>query len=533
MPILDRLRGVANTAPPLLIVALYAVVSALWILFSDRLLARLVWNPEQLTIEQTLKGWFFVLATSVMLYGLISRHARSVRRVALALRRKDEELLRQSLHDQLTGLPNRSALLRLLEHRLAACRKGGPCACGLALIDLERFGVINDSLGHAVSDQFIQAAVRRVMNGLAPTDGLYRVSGDHLAIVSESRPARELVRFATSMTRALAKPLQVNSLRLNTTISAGLVMCSPDHGPAEHVLRDAYAAMRRARKRGRGNVELFDPRLRDAALRSLDLEMGMLRGLERGEFLLFYQPIVSLESGRTAGLEALIRWRRASGEMVSPGEFIPLAEDSGLIIELGTLALREACLSLGRFLEALDGDREFFLSVNVSGWQIMQPGFENVVEGILRETGAPASAIKLEITESAAMANPPAAKAIFSNLKAKGLSLAIDDFGTGYSSLAYLPLFPIDTLKIDQSFVRDLPRSRPKLHIVEAIASLSRDLGLKIVAEGVENEEQQNALMDVGCQYGQGYKFSPPAPAEEILRQLAAVRATRLFSANR
>ena len=424
----------------------------------------------------------------------------------------EEMLLHNALHDALTGLPNRSLLLDRLGLALRRCvRSGGNVA--VLFLDLDNFKVVNDSLGHAVGDRLLAAVARRVEGALRPSDTVARLGGDEFTVLLEDLgEPDEARRVAERLHHALAEPFDLEGRAVFTTASVGIAVGGGGTAP-ESLLRDADTAMYRAKSRGRARCEVFDPAMHTSALARLHLETDLRGAVERDEFELAYQPLVSLRDGRITGFEALARWRHPGRGMLNPSEFIPAAEDTGLIVPLGRWVLREAC----RQMRAWNRHYGAALSVNVnlSPRQFLDGGLARDVAAALRDTELPAAFLKLEITESLLMGDLGGVGGVLEELKGLGVELCIDDFGTGYSSLSYLHRFPIDTLKIDRSFVARLDGDGQSEQIVRTILVLARTLNLRAVAEGVETEEQAERLRAMGCEYAQGFRFSRPLAGEE------------------
>jgi diguanylate cyclase (GGDEF)-like protein len=507
---------------PLRIVLLYALAGGVWIRFSDHLIGAFEHDPEIMTRLQTYKGWFFILATALLLYWLILKYTSTVSSKDEQIQISEDRLVYRTLHDELTGLPNRTFFLNLMEEKILLCREGAECDYFVLYLDLDRFKVVNDSLGHLVGDRLLSAVAVRLREHLTPASILARLGGDEFAILAMGRAtAVECIRLATQINDSLRRPFVVDGVELAVTSSIGAVMCSCEYKRPEHILRDADAAMHRAKDQGRGRIEIFQARMHEKAMRTLTLESDLRKALASGELLLNYQPIVSLADMRAVGAEALIRWRRPEGLMVVPNEFIPLAEDTGLIIEIGRFAFEQACRCRKELGKQEGFPPDFFVSVNVAASQLTQSDFTAEVETILAATGASPAWMKFEITESGAMDNAPEIVQIFGRLTAMGFGLALDDFGTGYSSLSYLRRFPLTTLKVDQSFIRGLEASPENQLIVRAIITLAHSLNLNVVAEGVETEAARQVLLDSGCEYGQGYHLSRPLAPDDLAGWLA------------
>ena len=422
----------------------------------------------------------------------------------------EELLLHNALHDALTGLPNRTLLLDRVG---LALRRGARMnrTCAVLCVGLDGFKVINDSLGHAVGDQLLGEVARRLESAMRSADTVARLGADVFAVlVDELRDPSEARAVAERVHEALAEPFPLQGRTVFATASIGIAG-GGDGAVAEVLVRDAETAMYRAKSRGRAGSEMFDATMQATALQRLHLETDLRGAVEREEFELAYQPVVSLADGRIAGFEALARWRHPGRGLLQPAEFISAAEDTGLIVPIGRWVLREACRQMRdwnrRYGAALS------VNVNLSPRQFAHPALAADVAAALHETGLPAAFLKLEITENLLMGDAGGAAATLEELKTLGVDLCIDDFGTGYSSLSYLHRFPIDTLKVDRSFIMRLGDGQTE-QIVRTILVLARTLGMRAVAEGVETAEQADSLRAMGCEYAQGYRFSHPVAGD-------------------
>ncbi|HSJ09187.1 MAG TPA: EAL domain-containing protein [Longimicrobiales bacterium] len=432
----------------------------------------------------------------------------------------EDQLIHNAFHDALTGLPNRALFVDRLERLMRHAERHPEYIFGVAFLDLDRFKVVNDSLGHLVGDQLLVAIGQRLERCVRQGDTVARLGGDEFAVLLDDvDEARDATRVAERILMELSLPFHLAGHDVFTTASIGIALSSTGYDRASDILRDADTAMYRAKTGGRSRYEVFDRNMHDMAVHTLQVETDLRRALERREFCLHYQPIIDLASGRIHGFEALIRWQHPRRGMVAPDDFVPLAEETGLIVGIGWWVLEEAARQMQQWLVRFPDRVGMTMSVNMSTKQFMQPDLIEQVDTALSRSGLPPRALKLEITESAVVQHEEAVTSALVALRARGIQLCIDDFGTGYSSLSYLHSFPVDTLKIDRSFISQIGSSgSPRL--VETIVALSRNLGMESVAEGVETEEQLAFLRRVGPHYAQGFLFSralPPAEIEQML----------------
>jgi diguanylate cyclase (GGDEF)-like protein/PAS domain S-box-containing protein len=425
-----------------------------------------------------------------------------------------EQLRRAAQHDTLTDLPNRALFVELLGHALERSRRQPDRPCAVLFLDIDRFKVINDSLGHQIGDELLVAISRRLQGCVREGDIVARLGGDEFTILLNDLPHIERARMvAQRILDSIQAPLSLGGREIFTSTSIGMAISTPDYASPDEIMRDADSAMYRAKTRGKARYEIFDAEMHAQALDRLGLENDLRRAVERRELSLHYQPIVSLATGQPVGLEALLRWNRA-GVAVSPTTFIPVAEEIGVIEALGAWVVQEACRQFASWQEKLGDDAVAGITVNVSTRQLVQPSFVSVVQAAVIDARMNPSALRLEITETALMKNPEIVEDVLRQLRAFGVKIYLDDFGTGYSSLSHLHKLPVDALKIDRSFVASLMhRDRPA--IVESILALARTLGTPVIAEGVETEDQLRELARLGCAQAQGFLFAKPmAPAD-------------------
>jgi diguanylate cyclase (GGDEF)-like protein len=491
-------------------------------------------------------GAIFVLVLSLVLSRLLSRslesqidelselggpmraegEARSTNEVermghAIATFKKAAERVTYLAHyDPLTTLPNRTLFADRLEHAIAKTKRSGG-ALAVMLLDLDRFKEINDTLGHTAGDEALQAVARMLTPIVREVDTLARLGGDEFAIIVEERAdPGHITRIAERIRKAFSEPLIVQGREFFVTTSIGIAM-HPEHGRArDELMQNADVALYRAKEEGRDTYQFYAAEMNAAAEQRLKIERLLRRAIERREFILHYQPKVALATDRIVGVEALIRWQSEELGMVSPGEFIPLAEETGLIVPISHWVLETACAQTKAWQDA--GYEPLLMSVNISPRHFREKDLVGTIAAALEHSGLEARYLELEITEGTVMHHAERAIEILNELNALGVQLSVDDFGTGYSSLSYLKRFPVQRLKIDQSFVRGVTSDPNDAAIVTAVISMAKSLKLKLVAEGVETEGQRAFLVGLGCDEYQGYYFSRPVPAPEFVRLLTA-----------
>ena len=451
--------------------------------------------------------------------GTVIRMAGSMTDIS-ARKRAEEQLVHDAFHDGLTGLANRSLFLDRVGMALQALPREHQGTFAVLFLDLDRFKTVNDSLGHSVGDLLLVAIARRLEKLMRPSDTVARLGGDEFAVLAFGvREGSDAVHIAERVHRSLVAPFDVAGQQVHITASIGIALPELNGASADGLLRDADLAMYRAKATGPGRYEVFDLELHRATVQLLKLENELRRGVAAGDFVMHYQPIISLASGRIAGFEALTRWQHPERGLVSPTHFIALAEETGLIVQLGWLVLERACRQACLWQERFPTDPPYFMSVNVSGKLFAQDGAVEQLLKILEASRLPPESLRLEVTESVVLHHGEEVMRRLRLLRDFGVQLSIDDFGTGYSSLSYLQRFRYDELKIDRSFVRDIDGG-DSLAIVETILSLASHLGIGVVAEGIETAEQLAHLRNLGCPHGQGFWFAQPlAPeaAEELL----------------
>ena len=453
-------------------------------------------------------------------------------------RKRAEELLAHSaFHDGLTNLPNRALFLDRLQRAFALSKRHADYKFAVLFLDIDDFKVFNDSLGHTVGDEVLlqigkrlTASLREIDTiarphlGTAPKDDtLARVGGDEYTVLLEDiRNPSDAIRVAERLQSRLAAPFSAHGYEIVITASVGIALSTTAYIHAEDLLRDANIAMYRAKRTGKARCEVFDTEMHALALRRLELETQLRKGLELGEFRTHYQPIVSLKTGRITGFEALTRWQHG-GRLLAPAEFIAVADETGLIIPMNRLLLREACEQLRTWHAQFPGETPLTISVNITSKEFACPNLAKGIGDTLNQTGLDPNFLQLEITETIAMGDPAKAAFVFSELKALGVRLSVDDFGTGYSSLSRLQQFPVDSLKIDRAFISRMDSDAESHKIVSIIIMLAQNLGLVTVAEGTETEEQVNLLKALDCGFAQGYYFSKPADPQAMSELLLKV----------
>ena len=441
----------------------------------------------------------------------LNRYVDKLESASRELEESREHFRHAAFHDALTGLPNRSLFTDHLRVALKRAHQNEKYLFGVLFLDLDRFKNINDSLGHPCGDELLILVARRLEGCIRQTDMVARFGGDEFAILLDAiQDASDAVRVAEKVQEAISAPFKLASHEAITTASIGIALSTSGYTEAEDIIRDADTAMYRAKDRGKARSEIFDTAMHTRAVTLLRLESDLRRALEKDELCVYYQPIVSLANDDLHGFEALVRWQHPERGIISPDDFIPLAEETGLILPIGLRVLRDACSQLRKWQQYSLSNRDLIMSVNLSGKQLTQPDLIERIEEVLHESQINPWHLKLEITETVVMENPELAARTLAKLRGLGVRLSIDDFGTGYSSLSYLNRFPVDTLKIDRSFVTSMNEADENLQIVKTIITLAGNLGMQVVAEGVETEEQLEQLRSLKCQYGQGFYFSRP-----------------------
>lgn len=462
------------------------------------------WSPDELR----------VLAE----FGAMAGTELQLRNVIADREAREQRLRHDSVHDALTGLPNRALFMKRLADATHRARRGEDRLFAVLFLDVDGFKLVNDSMGHHVGDEMLVKIARRLEQCVRGGDIVARLGGDEFAILLERiTDVRDAAMIAERVQEALREPLAIGGYEHATSASIGVALSSGANEQPEYVLRSADIAMYRAKNSGRGHYEMFDRAMHAEALTRLQIETDLRHAVDRQEFFLHYQPIVSLRSGRITGVEALVRWQHFERGVVSPATFVPVAEDTGLVVPLGRWVMREACRQAVAWQRyAADASEPFSVSVNLSVREFGQPDVVRTVASILEETGLPPRALRLEITESAIITQKHPAIETVEQLRALGVGIHLDDFGTGYSALSYLHRLPLDAVKVDRAFTSAIDQEDRPLHVVRAIVSLAHAIGLEMVAEGVSTQAQLALLREMGCNLAQGFIFSRPCSAEEM-----------------
>jgi diguanylate cyclase (GGDEF)-like protein len=443
-------------------------------------------------------------------------------------RRAEARLLHDAFHDALTGLPNRALFLDRLQHVIRAAERHPDEKYAVLFLDLDRFKVINDSLGHIVGDHLLVAVGARIAGALRPGDSVARLGGDEFGVLIEGiRGTPDALQVAERIQRALSGSVEVDGHEIFATASIGIAMQSERYARPDEVLRDADIAMYQAKLGGRACVELFDAVMHGSVLERMQLEADLRRAVERcdDEFVLHYQPVIALGTGSVVGIEALVRWAHPTRGLLAAAEFVPLAEESGAIVPLGEWVLRVACEQLRLWHDRAPGLAHATLSVNFSGRQFRRQDCVDAFRRIVTEAQIDPRLLAVEVTESVIMDDVEASAAKLGRLRDLGVRIHVDDFGTGYSSLSYLHRFPITAVKIDRSFVAELPSHQESEEVIKAIVSIAESLDFDVIAEGIESEVQAGRLQELRCRYGQGHHVAEPMNAEAL--EAWAVRRTR------
>lgn len=449
---------------------------------------------------------------------------------ALVLAQAAERLQFDALHDALTRLPNRVLFMNRLEQAIRRYERSTGAMYSVLYLDFDRFKVINDGLGHSVGDGLLLGISERLTSVVRPSDTVARLGGDEFALILEDISSLEdAVAVAERILNCLTQPFDLEGRELRISASIGVVASRLDHECADDILRDADIAMYRAKMLGQAQFVVFEPEMRSRVAHKVALESELRSAVERRELMVYYQPIVSVGDGAVTGVEALVRWLHPERGFVSPAEFIPIAEESGLIVEIDRWVLYRACRQLKLWQEDWPEANDLALNVNLSGRQFLQKDLVSDISSLLLRTRMDPRHLRLELTESVLLNSTSQVRESLAALKGLGVQLHLDDFGTGYSSLSYLHRYPIDAIKIDRSFINQMVQNGDSAELVRTIVSMAHNLRLKVVAEGVEMAEQLAVLRSLGCEFTQGFLFSKPLPPEELVKYL---RADHFFHAN-
>ena len=448
--------------------------------------------------------------------------------------RIERQLRHDALHDGLTGLPNRACFVEQLRHAAERARRDPSDSFAVLFVDLDHFKIVNDSFGHLAGDELLVEAARRLAACLRSVDTLARLGGDEFALLLEEiREPSDAARVAERLHDALRSPMIIRESEVFTSASIGIALSGRMEEPPQHLLRSADLAMYRAKEHGRNRFEVFDPAMHTAAMERLQLEMDLRRAIERDQLLLYYQPVVSLSSGGVVAVEALIRWQHPERGLIPPLDFIPIAERTGLIAEIGRWVLTRACQQLKRWEEDFGRLAPESVWINVSPKQFAQRDLASQVRQLFQSHECEPRRIKFEITESIMLEDVELAMGTLRELRSLGVQVYMDDFGTGYSSLTYLGRLPIDGIKVDRSFVSQMGTDGRQAQLVGTIVTLIRNLGLEPIAEGVETDEQAHRLREMGCTFAQGFVFCRPLPAADLEALLRAPSIAELRAEER
>jgi diguanylate cyclase (GGDEF)-like protein len=434
---------------------------------------------------------------------------------AIERRRAEEQTQHEALHDPLTGLPNRSLFLDRLEHALSVTARR-ESSVAVLFLDLDQFKLVNDSLGHAAGDELLSSVAPRLEQALRPGDTVARFGGDEFAVLAEDIGSeRGATRIAERIAESLSRPFVLRDREHFVSASIGISIGTGSEQP-EALIRDADSALYRAKERGRGGYEIFDEVMRSRVIEHMQIENDLRRAIQRGELELYYQPVIRLHSGAVVSMEALLRWNHPERGMVGPLSFIPVAEESRLIIPIGRWVIEQACRQVAAWQQLKPDQAPMSVAVNISARQLADPELISHIEGSVRANRIDPSTLWLELTETAVLEDTDFVERSLRQLKGLGLRLVLDDFGVGFSSLGYLKRLPLSLIKLDRSFVENVPENAHDAAIVRAVCQMAGTIGIGVVAEGVETEEQVRAARDLGCGYAQGFHFARPMPADEV-----------------
>jgi len=466
--------------------------------------------------DQTVKWVFGQAVAERNAHGHITGYLNTITDIS-ELKKAQELIFYNAFHDSLTDLPNRRALMEKLKLAINRAKRDETYNYAVLFLDLDRFKVINDSLGHLAGDQLVRKIAQKLKIHLRKVDFLARLGGDEFVIlVEEMASIQSIINITESILKAFETPLMFKDYEMFITMSIGIVFATKEYSKPEDLLRDADLAMYRAKVHGRSSYKIFDAEMHTQAVNRLTLENELHKALERQEFIVYYQPIMDIHSHLLMGFEGLVRWQHPTRGFISPQEFVSLAEETGLIVQIDRWMLHTACQQLASWKTEFANHFPLKMSINLSVKDLRQASFLDNIDQMLAETGLDGDSITLEITESMLIEKIQDTIDLLDQLKARKIKISIDDFGTGYSSLNYLHCLPADNLKIDRSFVAQMLEGNRNYQIVSTIIALSNELGLSVIAEGIETPHQLQWLKQLGCEFGQGYLFSKPLPAKEI-----------------
>jgi len=445
-------------------------------------------------------------------------------------KRAEKKLLHEAFHDSLTGLPNRNLFIDRLKQAIKASQRNYNDLFAVLYMDLDRFKTINDSLGHIIGDKLLIAISHKLKRCIRSIDTVARFGGDEFTILlTKITDISDAISVINRIHEVLSKHFNIDGHDIYTKASIGLTLSTTKYTNPEEILRDADIAMYRAKSQGKSRYELFDKEMHRIALKQMQMETDLRYGIKRQEFFLLYQPIVSLENYKITGFESLLRWQHPKLGLIPPIEFIPLAEETGHIIQIGKWVIHQSCIQMQKMKKASNNE-SLYISINLSVKQLAQSNLITQINKIIEETGIDTHNLTLEITESMLMENNQTINSLLLKLRDRKVNLSIDDFGTGYSSLSYLHSFPFQTLKIDRSFINLIKKNNERTEIVQAIINLAHNLHMKLIAEGIENVYQLNQLKSMGCEYAQGYLFSRPIDSETALRMITEDKQWKEFT---
>ncbi|MUL35892.1 putative bifunctional diguanylate cyclase/phosphodiesterase [Gloeocapsopsis dulcis] len=478
--------------------------------------------PRELSCEQI--QFIRVLADQVVAQLELRRNLKNLKQSIIERQKSEAKLRHHVFHDELTGLPNRALFMKQLKSAILQTKWNADYLFAVLFMDLDRFKVVNDSLGHMVGDQLLIATARRLKACLRPEDMVARLGGDEFVILLDNiKGISDATDVAERIQARLSLPSSLSGHEVFTSISIGIALGTTAYHQPEDLLRDADTAMYRAKVLGKARYEVFDIEMHDSVVKLMQLENDLRRAIERQEFQIYYQPIVLVDTGRITGFEALIRWQHPTRGLLNPVDFISVAEETGAIVPIGYWVLSEACRQLHTWQLEFSA-QPLTISVNLSSKQFSQPDLVEQIIHILHSTNLDPRSLKLEITESTIMENAESATAMLLRLRDLGIEIYLDDFGTGYSSLSSLHRFPVDVLKIDRSFINTIQTNHEKPKIVQVIMTLAQNLGMDAIAEGIETVEQRNQLKTLQCRYGQGYLFYQPVDKQTAAAIIAQDR---------